>query len=279
MEIFHRIAANMHDDLAERLKVLGFKPAVHGDDRFGLPAIFLISESHPAWPKVRVVIEKHSGFHMVETRFAEDERAQARYLEMMPAWHWGYPQPEGDFGYLSVTYDDSCHCPHCNAGKRQKAPFRMSREPQWGGKRNILQLNWVFDEYFVKPGIWEKVFKPFGIACRPVVRHRDGRELKGVVQLDISETADAPLKLKGYEREDCPVKGHKRYHPVTRGFFPPFRSPQKAPLLKSREHFGSGASSWRAVLVSAVLYRAMQRHKVRGVAFAPMAPVRDKAPP
>jgi len=263
VEILHRIA-NMDRETCEPLKALGFN-ATHG-----LGSLLMISESHPAWPEARVIIEKLHGVHVVTTEFTKAERAGAQYLAMGGAWGCGYPQPESDFGYQEVTYDLSRCCPVCSVGKVQKAPFRMRREPGWS-KRNIVQLTWVDDEYFVKPEIWEKVFKPFGIGCRPVIHHRDDKELKSVVQLDISETADAPLELEGCRSEACPAKGHIKYHGVSRGFFPPFRSPQKAPILKSQEWFGSGGSAGKSVFASSDLYRAMREHKVRLGYFWPLA--------
>ena len=44
-------------------------------------------------------------------------------------------------------------------GAKQVSPFRMKESPNWG-RRSILQMNWLFDEYFVKPEVWNAVFQP-----------------------------------------------------------------------------------------------------------------------
>jgi hypothetical protein len=41
----------------------------------------------------------------------------------------------------------------------------MKREPKWG-HRGILQLNWVFDEFFVQVGEPASVFQAVGVEVR-----------------------------------------------------------------------------------------------------------------
>jgi len=72
-------------------------------------------------------------------------------------------------------------------GLVQKAPFRMRGEPKWGTK-HILQMNWVFDEFFVRIEVWDKVFRKFGIEKLPVVQHKTDKPLESVVQLKVLTT-------------------------------------------------------------------------------------------
>ena len=58
---------------------------------------------------------------------------------------------------------------------------------------------WVFDAFFVPPAIWEMVFKPFGIECRPVVNTK-GVELRTVVQEEVDIVTD---DLKPLPCPDC----------------------------------------------------------------------------
>ena len=151
---------------------------------------------------------------MVETSFSKAELGQARFLAMYPLAHHGYPQPEDDFEFMSVTYDPDLYCKSCCVGLRQRAPFLMRNEPRWG-KKSILQLNWVFDEYFTKPDAWEKVFKPAGISCRPVLHARSKKILETVVQLQITKSAE--LYLSAVPFELCKTCGSKKFARVTRG--------------------------------------------------------------
>jgi hypothetical protein len=117
-----------------------------------------IDEASDAWPAVRDWLTRHRAVDFVTTKFSSSEIAEAAWLELQPEWHHGYPQPnEGEFGYRRATYDSSDWCDECWMGLKQNAPFQMKGEPKWG-RRGILQLNWVFDEYFVTPEVWSSVF-------------------------------------------------------------------------------------------------------------------------
>jgi hypothetical protein len=205
-------------------------------------------------------------FDSLTTEFTKGEIEAARWLDVVPDWHHGYPQPDEDFGYLRVTYDLAEWCDACGIGLKQKAPYQMKGEPKWG-RRGILQLNWVFDEYFVTPEIWSSFFKPFGIACRPVTNTK-GAELKTVVQLVAEE--EVGIVTDGLTPERCAKCGRVKYLPVTRGFFPALTTKPSGAIVKTREYFGSGAAAHRRVLVSQELARALVAAKVRGASLWPV---------
>ena len=194
---------------------------------------------------------------------------QADFLEMGTTWNWDYPKPEKDFGYIGVTYDVTDYCSKCGVGAKQIAPFRFRGEPKWG-RRHILQVNWVFDEYFVLPEVWERLFKKYGVECMPVVKHKTGQPLESVVQLKIDTRATAPLRIGDTPHETCLFCHRVKYHSL-RGFFPPFVVRQTADILKTREYFGSGGQAFQRVIVSARLFREIADHKLKGVTFAPLA--------
>jgi hypothetical protein len=64
-------------------------------------------------------------------------------------------------------------------------------------------MNWLFDEYFVKPEVWNAVFQPLGINCRRVLLHRTGQELESVLQLDIPKLVPLQMASKAFEYERC----------------------------------------------------------------------------
>jgi len=230
---------------------------------------FDIEESHPEWEQVRQLILKWNAGDIVQTKFTLSELNAARFLQMLPAQHLGYPQPEDDFGYLAATYDVRCMCPACGMGKIQVAPFRMKGEPHWG-KKQILQLNWVFDEFFVLPQVWEDVFRPLGIGRSDVLDHRTGKPLQNVVQLVITDVAQSPLAITDYASEICAGCGRKRYFPICRGYFPSFAADPGSHVCKTQEVFGSGTSAWNVTVVGSDVYRTMQSQNLAGVAFAPL---------
>jgi hypothetical protein len=270
LRIIHRVSFSDKPERTNALRSLGI--AFNEPSSPLVPLVwFDIAEDHPSWSKLETRLKDWKAGDVIRTEFSSAELACARYLSVEPTWHFGYPQPEDDFGYLEVAYDLKAHCSCCGIGKTQIAPFRMKGEPKWG-KKHILQLNWVFDEYFVLPEVWKEVFDPLGIGCLPVLKHRAGDQLKTVVQLQITRTATSPLVILGeYPATVCESCGRKKYLPISRGQFPMFEKEPSEPACRTQEFFGSGLSAWNAIVVSSEVFRAIQAHKLKGAAFVPLA--------
>ena len=227
-------------------------------------AVCDVAEDDPRWERVQPLVKKYQLVDIAFTRFTDSELDHAKYLSMVPSWHHGYPQPEDHFGYRQITYDLTEHCDHCGIGARQTAPFRMKKAPNWG-HRSILQMNWVFDEFFVQPDVWKAVFRPLGIGCRPVLLHRTGQELDSVVQLDIPKSVSLVMDATSHRFATCMFCDRRKYKYIT-GFFP---SPQPTDLqlFRSVQYFGSGAGADRAVLLTGALYRRIKEASLKGAEF------------
>jgi hypothetical protein len=276
MKIIHRVSLVDAPQRREALSSLGIK--------FGAPESplvkilwFDIEEGDSSWCQVRDLILKWNiedgcdpnNLGFVNTKFTEKELDDANFLQTFAQLH-GYPQPAGDFGYLKATYDLTQFCAACGTGKKQIAPFRMKGEPKWG-KKNAFQLNWVYDEFFVQPAIWEDVFRPLGIGRLAVLDHRSGSELQTVVQLEIKAIAKSRLLLDdSYPTETCATCGRKKYNGINRGFYPAFASDPGFQIGRTQEIFGSGGSAWNATIVSQAVYKAIQAQKVVGFHFYPL---------
>ena len=267
MEIIHRVNANNKMAFKADLDRVGFKYE-YEKSSFGKWISFEIAESDLLWPVIGDLISKYNVFDWVYTRFTETELKCASYVGMGASHTSGYPKPDGDFGYLDVTYDLSEYCAEDGTGAKQKGPFRIRSEPRWG-RKHVFHLNWVFDEFFVPPEVWRSVFKQFGVSCLPVIHHRTGKELETVVQLNISALASSALRTENLPYETCSC-GRKKCLPVTRGFFPSFVEPQSETILKSQEYFGSGGQAFRAVLVSSRVFQEIKRQGLKGFHFKPM---------
>jgi hypothetical protein len=262
MRIIHRISFNRDRDVGVRFDDLGVKLKV-GD----ILAVFEAAEADPQWPAIQIILDEFKCLDLVRTEFSEDELETSDLLKMNPGWMSGYPMPDMEFGYRQMTYDLTDHCHDCGIGFVQKAPFRMRGEPKWG-KYHVLMLNWVFDEFFVRPEVWEQVFRKYGVPCMPVLKHRTGQPLETVVQLKIDIFATAPLKLGDAPYETCPTCHRTKFLPHRRGFFPAFTARQTADMFKTREYFGSGASAHHEIIVSSRLFREITDNKLKGVQFA-----------
>lgn len=261
MKIIHRISERVDGQIQNQLSEIGIEVEL------GL-VTFEIDESHPSWKNLEPMISAWRSVDIVTTKFTANELKNAAYLRMAPRWHHGYPQPDGDFGYRTVSYSLANFCSACGIGKRQTSPIRMAGEPKWGQK-HILQLNWIFDEYFVRPEVWKDLFEPVGVGCLPVVHHRTGKDLRTVVQLDIMKTESALQISDDQPCDTCTNCGRKKYQAITRGPFPSFDVTPTSPIQKTKEYFGSGGSAWNAIVVSSDLVRQISDRNLKGVYFIP----------
>ena len=228
-----------------------------------------VDEAHQSWNELHALFRQWDAGQLIKTLFSKSEVLGSPWLLVVPDWHYGYPQPrELDFGYLEATFDLSEYCSDCGMGKKQKAPFQMKGEPKWG-QRGILQLNWVFDEYFVTPDVWEKVFKGNGVECRPVTNIK-GIPLKTVVQITTHERVG--VEEAGLPFDTCGKCQRVKYLPHTRGRFPPLVGNPSGAMVKTSEYFGSGASAHQGVLVSQSIVSAFHQSHTRGVTFWPTGP-------
>jgi len=231
-------------------------------------ASFDVEETHPHWATIAKWITRRNAVDIIRTSFSAKEIKNAKTLSLEPDWHHGYPQPEdGTPNFRQVTYDSSQWCEECEVGLRQIAPFQMKGEPRWG-KRSILQLNWIFDEFFTTPHAWSDVFKPFGVEYRPVMNTK-GAELSSVVQLVIRDTVGL-IESALPQGVKCTQCGRMKYRPHVRGRFPSLRNDLPSAICKSEEYFGSGGSAFQAVIVSQALANAMIEAGLRGASFHPV---------
>tara|TARA_R110002049_G_C9112633_1_gene557842 strand:+ start:795 stop:1694 length:900 start_codon:yes stop_codon:yes gene_type:complete len=268
MKTIHRVSFTPELWQLEQLRDLGLEVEGSQSSLVRLVA-FDIEESHPAWPEVASLIKDWKMGDVIMMKFTRSELNQARSLRMQSSWHHGYPQPDDDFGYLSTSFDLSEYCENCGIGKRQVAPLQLKQEPRWG-RRNILQLHWLYDEFFVLPDVWESVFQTSGVGCLPVIQYKTGQVLQSVVQLDLKVSGKSGLRLsKDQPCETCVSCGRTKYQSICRGLFPALRETPVDSIVKSQEYFGSCASAWNAILVSARLFQKIRAHKLNGVNFIP----------
>lgn len=164
--------------------------------------------------------------------------------------------PDNDMGYLYNTYEAKDMCGECGIGKIQKDDFRVRKVPKypfWG-------LGWIFDEFFVRTDLYEKIFKPLGIECRPLRKYKDDSIIDSYVQLVIP-VINEPLNLSTYDSELCSKCGMIKYNPKTHGYYPLHEYPLPY-IYKSKEYFGGGFSANRKIFVSSVLRDLMIENKM-----------------
>ena len=267
---FYRLDTQEDKEKITKLEKLGVKFFEKTKQSKILPAMvnLYIYTDDPLAKDVVQIMKGHKYLSAIGTEFSKEDYDNANLLKMEPDWLHQYPQPEDThIEWESIVYDLSKYCSECGVGKIQKAPFHMRREPQWGN-RHIFGLNWVFDEFFVKPGIWEIIFKPKKIDCLPVIQHRTGLSMKTVVQLKINKVLETSLEMEDYPFEVCKVCKRKKYSALSVGYFPrPKSFPKNFHIVRSQEYFGSGAEARNAVLISKELYSEIKKEKLKSLEF------------
>ncbi len=158
MRTIHRLV--IYDRLINAFAKAGF-PVNAGD-------VIFVGEDEERWPTVKSLIASLKMADVPFTEYTSLEIERAHFHNIHSTGHFGYPQPEDDFKYLNVTYDATHYCSVCGSGARQVAPFRLRKQPSQA-QRALVQLNWVFDEFFVSRENWQKIFEPFGISFLPVL--------------------------------------------------------------------------------------------------------------
>jgi hypothetical protein len=266
VQIIHRIALTANESDKAQVARLGVKLRPSGRVPVGFIS-FDISESSENWRAVEEWIRRRRPSDVARTEFSRAEVDAAPWLTMETVWHQGYPQPEDGFEYLRTTYDAAGYCDRCGTGAVQKAPFVMSAEPRWG-TRGILQMNWVFDEFFVRPEVAAQVLAPFGITTRPVHSKRGGT-LGSVAQIVIEDRVSVDHATLAASR--CAACGRVKYLPVSRGPLSRLEQVPQTNLSRTHEWFGSGAEAHNEIVASQGLARALKAAGVKGVSFRPIA--------
>ena len=179
--------------------------------------------------------------------FTKKEVLSSDYC-VIDRWNlFGYPMPDNDGSYLYKTYDTKEMCRECGVGLEQKDDFRVKKVPKypfWG-------LGWIFDEFFVRIDLYEKIFKPLGIGCRPLRKYKDDSIIDSYVQLVIP-VIDESLDLSLYDPQTCAKCGVTKYDAKVHGFYPLHHHPLPY-IYKSKEFFGDGFSANRKIFVSALV--------------------------
>jgi hypothetical protein len=201
----------------------------------------------------------------VKSVFEEEERLNADYLAMTATNQQGYPQPEDD--YLEACYNLTYYCAECGIGGKQIAPLRMRGEPNWG-TRQIIQLNWLFEEFFVKPEMYDPIFSKLGLGSSMVMHNKKNMALDTVVQLEIP-VVESPAEMDGYKFQVCKSCYKKKFYPFEVGKYPALSKPTKLPIFKSQEFYGDGARAYRQIFVNQETYRLFVDRRIKGVTFIP----------
>jgi len=197
--------------------------------------------------------------------YTKQERDEAKWLTIRPAWDYGYPQPSESSGYRHTTYDASNYCEICRNNLVQKESFVFKKSPNWG-RRNFLALYWIYDEIFVSSRA-ESVFKSNdvrGVAFRSVLS-LSGKEIEGTKQLVVEQYIKPGLKSESIESEFvCPKCGKSKY--LTKSWLLCFAEEAfeniDSDVVKTSDKFGAEHACVSKIFISQRLRRIILDNKL-----------------
>jgi hypothetical protein len=208
----------------------------------------------------------------VGTIFDKNDLINSNLFVYQGSWTNGYPQPEDLNDYLKLTYNIENYCYNCGIGAVQKSAFRIKKEPKWGEKK-IFDLNWVFDEIFIRNDIYDNVFKRQGLDSIPVKLIKGDNVIENVVQLKIPIIKNNTLLLDNQPYEICETCNVKKFNPQIKGFSPIFSKEinKSLSIFKSNEFFGSGRRAYNKIFINKEMKLLLEKYKIK-MTFSPCLP-------
>jgi rubredoxin len=273
METWHRVTFGHKDGvetIIESLNVRFKRSPLPGG---GYLMHIDITESDPRWPQVNDLVQRRGALDMYDTIFTPEEIVDAAWVRLRPNFEQGFPQPEEEMKkWRQITYED--YCPECGAGYRQKAPFRLAKEPRLG-KHDFLCLYWTYTVFCTSKVLQVlQTHQIHGYEAWPAVIHRTGEPSKNVSQLVFPAVAGPGLAdVDRHQPETCPRCGVTKYAYHKRGYMRLRRESLRpaADIQLTHEWFGSGGHmAFREILISNVLARLILENEWRGVALKPI---------
>lgn len=188
--------------------------------------------------------------------YSIEEIETADYFVLKDWYGCGYPQPDRNFKYESISFDSSKICQSCGCGRIQTNNLRvnkLSKHGFWGFSA------WLFDEIFVSKNVYNEVFAPYGIEKRDVIKA--GKKLEDVFQL-IIPVIDEPIDLSDRKQEICTACGETKYtmQHFAYPFFPLHNHPLPG-IYKTKEYFGSGHEAQHVLIISKDIVNKLLKSK------------------
>ncbi|MBN2835413.1 MAG: hypothetical protein JXR48_10660 [Candidatus Delongbacteria bacterium] len=237
-----------------------------------------IYEDDKNWSEIQQLIIQKKLTDMIEKVFSKKELKESKWLKLRSGWYWDYPKPDYDMEYRKITYKDSNYCIECGSGLIQTAPFRLKSEPKWGNKA-ILQLNWVYDELFIKSELYNQLIALgfSGISSQKVINNQNDDVLKSVFQLNIEKKLLPGLikdknNIEPYICNSCGITKYQ-YNPKQIISYKSEAFSDASDFNKTSELFGAKDNkiSIPFIIVSNKVYNFFEENKWKQPIFEPLS--------
>ena len=179
----------------------------------------------------------------IQFEYSKEEILASEYCVIRNYHYCGYPEHLND---ITCEWQDNCTSCHYNAV--QIDDYRVSKVAKhklWGF------FAWVFEVLFASVDLYQEVFEPLGIGCRPL-RTKGGKIIDGVVQL-VLPVIDEDMVFLNHNYRECPECGKRKYVGAPINPFYPLHKHPLPHIYLSKERFGDGWFSDREIYISTEL--------------------------
>lgn len=274
MQIVHRISYNAktHSKVGKKLRELGIKPYLSGNERVVLLEYFDIAEDNILWPKVEKILSSSElKISPTWTVFTKEEILAAKWVSIHPDYVWGYPMPDMDGGWKKISYTADKECSVCGIGLKQIAPINLREEPKLK-ENDFMMINWTF-EIFARYSVLKTLidFGIKGIEILPPIINDTGQNSTLIGQMKVI-CENKPCLIENnldIERFAC---GHSKYRGLTRGMYKFVKGGfENVPdIIKTYEWFGNGHFAMQLTLASAKFVQLYYRNEWKGLMLSPI---------
>jgi hypothetical protein len=263
LEIWHRITFGHLDRVDSAILDLGLdhkKSPLPGD---GYLIHIDIEESNPAWPEVKLLVQKKQSVDICDTFFSNEELLASEWVRLAPTYEHGYPLPK-DWSVNPINYSECSTCGKFN----QNDPFRMANEPKMG-KNNFFCLYWTYT-LFADNQVFDELEnnKLVGFSRLDLIIDKNNKPSNKVSQVKFLSTAKAGIsQLDNLDPLLCSECKTKKYSPHKRGLMKIKKSSLEKgiDIMESTEWFGSGHSAYREIIISNKLAKIILVNNWKGV--------------
>lgn len=280
MRIRFRVVKSFNKLEQENLARLGINVAEGWD-------VFEIGENNLNFEPIKNLFHKDwDNIAQKKAYFSEKDRALAPYLNIYANKMLGYAKPDDESIVDKYEYPFDIYPYYkgvveiINTNKQfgilrgnQIGYYSLEDEPNWRGNE-IASANNIEDAFFVKPEVFEKIFRPLNIKSLPVINYKTQTKLENVVQIVQQGISQSHLMInKTQIKEKTLFKNWEIDKYVLSGdsYYPSFdSSPGEFDFFYTHEYFGTGGLTQRNTIISKKLYHILKINHIKGLNFYPM---------
>ncbi len=212
--------------------------------------------------------EKISDYLQTEYEYTDEELEQAEWIEVNVNSRFHYAEPSHVGKYKEIYYQKIAGCEDCINSYKQIDNIRMKKSIRFTGKRNIVGVLNIMDEFFIS----EKVKKLLeesdlkGFEIWPVYNEKGDMELKNTYQIYIQHTADFAMEPESYKiKHICKKCGRERCTMHDEAFQLVYKREEiknmPYDIFKTKEELGRSGPVFK-IIISQRMYQFFKEHNM-----------------